>query len=75
MRWAKLMQLEMQAGKPLADIAAATRDEADDGDLPPYGELMALSVLILAWKYSDQLEDLAFPVRWYQPPLFDQTNA
>ena len=54
-RWARLMQVEINAGKKLEDIADTTSHEADiDGiTLLMYGA--AVHTLATSWKHGDQL--------------------
>ena len=53
-RWAQLMQAEMEAGKPLADIVSATKAEAASAGSSP-DENFATTFLCRYWLYGDQL--------------------
>ena len=54
-RWARLMQVEINAGKELEDIADATSREADIDDITGFMHGAAVCTLASSWKYGDQL--------------------
>jgi len=60
-RWARLMQIEMSAGKNLEDIAKTTSfDAASFGDISRFMYSCAVTALSKCWKYGKQL------LRWYE---------
>jgi len=54
-RWAKLMQVEMAAGKKLEDIAGKASREANSEGASNIMYAAAVSVLARTWKYGEQL--------------------
>ena len=58
-RWARLMQVEVAAGKPLADIADATSQEADLEGITGFMYGCAVSTLAKVWKHGEELR------RWH----------
>ena len=58
-RWARLMQLEMSHGRPLADVADATSHEADLEGITGFMYGCAVSMLARCWKHGEELR------RWH----------
>ncbi len=58
-RWARLMQIEMDNGKNLEDVAEATSREADIEGITGFMYGCAVSHLAWYWEYGDQLR------RWH----------
>lgn len=58
-RWARLMQLEMAAGKKIKGMAGRTSSEADLEGMSGFSYGCAVSALAEQWKYGDQLR------RWH----------
>jgi hypothetical protein len=58
-RWAKLMQVELAAGKKLSDIADTTSHEADNEGITGFMYGAAVSTLSQTWKHGEQLR------RWH----------
>ncbi|MCB9835087.1 hypothetical protein H6792_03625 [Candidatus Nomurabacteria bacterium] len=58
-RWARLMQVEMAAGKKLEDIADTTSYEADIDGISGYMYSAAVHTLVTNWKHGDRLR------KWY----------
>lgn len=54
-RWARLMQVEINAGKKLEDVAKATSNEADIDGITGFMYGAAVCVLADSWKHGDQL--------------------
>ncbi len=54
-RWARLMQVEINAGKKLEDIADSTSNEADIDGISGFMYGAAVHTLANSWKYGDQL--------------------
>jgi len=59
-RWAGLMEVEMEHGARLEDIADETRRRANKGGVNEFQEGLALSVLSTVWAHGDELR------RWHQ---------
>lgn len=58
-RWARLMQVEINAGKKLEDIADTTSREADIDGITGFMHGAAVSVLATSWVHGEQLR------RWH----------
>ena len=54
-RWARLMQVEISAGKKLEDVADATSHEADIDGITGFMYGAAVHTLASCWKHGDQL--------------------
>lgn len=54
-RWARLMQVEINAGKKLEDVADATSHEADIDGITGFMYGAAVHTLSSCWKHGDQL--------------------
>lgn len=54
-RWARLMQVEIAAGKKLEDVADATSHEADTDGITGFMYGAAVHNLATSWKHGDQL--------------------
>lgn len=54
-RWARLMQVEINAGKKLKDIADTTSHEADIDGIAGFMYGAAVHTLATSWKHGDQL--------------------
>lgn len=56
-RWARLMQMEINTGKKLEDIADTASDEADINGITGFMYSYAVRVLVTTWRYGDQLRE------------------
>lgn len=54
-RWARLMQVEINAGKKLENVAEATSHEADTDGITGFMYGAAVHTLASCWKHGDQL--------------------
>ncbi len=54
-RWARLMQVEINAGKKLEDIADTTSHEADIDGITGFMYGAAVHILATSWRHGDQL--------------------
>lgn len=54
-RWARLMQVEINAGKKLEDVADSTSHEADTDGITGFMYGAAVHTLATNWKHGDQL--------------------
>lgn len=58
-RWADMMEQEMAAGKPLAEIAQKTSDRADTEGITGFMYGCAVSTLSQVWEHGEELR------RWH----------
>ncbi|MCA9313203.1 hypothetical protein KDA08_02655 [Candidatus Saccharibacteria bacterium] len=54
-RWARLIQVEINAGKKLEDVADTTSHEADIDGITGFMYGAAVHTLATSWKHGDQL--------------------
>lgn len=56
--WARLMQLEMDSGKKLEEVAELTSHEADTDGISGTMHGFAVSILIKCWKHGEELYEI-----------------
>ena len=54
-RWARLMQVELAAGKKLRRVANATSDEADSDAITGYMHVASVRMLVQCWSHGSEL--------------------